>query len=171
MPDYGSGESFMCFAMRGCRARRFCGIATFTVFVLSLVASASPKDHPKAHTTWSTYLGSPDASHYTALRQIDRSNVGRLQVAWSFDSGSEQPYAFNPIVDGRTMYVWRKIVRSLPSTPPQGKNDGPITPAVWVSDSRAIEASTSGRAATVPISAFSSASETTWKPSTRRTAS
>jgi quinoprotein glucose dehydrogenase len=98
----------MCFAMLGCRARRFCGIAIFTVSALSLVASASPKDHPKAYTTWSTYLGSPDASHYTALRQIDRSNVGRLQVAWSFDSGSEQPYAFNPIIDDRTLYVLAK---------------------------------------------------------------
>src|ERR1700733_14935034 len=94
----------MNFAMRGCGARRFCGIAAFLVLAFSLVAPASPKDH----TTWSTYLGSPDASHYSALRQIDRSNVARLQVAWSFDSGSEQPYAFNPIVDGRTMYVLAK---------------------------------------------------------------
>jgi quinoprotein glucose dehydrogenase len=98
----------MCFATRGCRARRFCGIATFTVLALSVVASASPKDNPKAYTTWSTYLGSADASHYTALRQIDRSNVSKLQVAWSYDSGSEQPYAFNPIVVGRTMYVLAK---------------------------------------------------------------
>src|SRR6202021_282519 len=45
-------------------------------------------------------------SHY--LKQIDRSNVSRLQVAWSYDSGSEQPYAFNPIVVGRTMYVLAK---------------------------------------------------------------
>ena len=96
----------MGFARRGCRARRFCGTATFTVLALSLVATA--KDTPETHTTWSTYLGSPDGSHYTALRQIDRSNVGRLQVAWSYDSGSEQPYAFNPIVDGRTMYVLAK---------------------------------------------------------------
>src|SRR5579863_9865436 len=95
-----SGESFMCFAMRGCRARIFCGIATVTVLAANLTASASPKHKPKAHTTWSTYLGSADASHYTALRQIDRSNVSRLQVAWSYDSGSDQPYAFNPIVVG-----------------------------------------------------------------------
>ena len=29
-------------------------------------------------------------------------------MAWSYDSGSEQPYAFNPIVVGRTMYVLAK---------------------------------------------------------------
>src|SRR3984957_14006784 len=98
----------MCFASRGCRYRRSCATATFTAFALTLAASASPKENPKDHTTWSTYLGSQDASHYTALRQIDRSNVSRLQVAWSYDSGSEQPYAFNPIVVGRTMYVLAK---------------------------------------------------------------
>ena len=98
----------MCFAMRGCRAQRFCGIATVTVLAVSLTASASAKDNPEAHTTWSTYLGSADASHYTALKQIDRSNVSRLQVAWSYDSGSDQPYEFNPIVVGRTMYVLAK---------------------------------------------------------------
>src|ERR1700754_2714860 len=98
----------MRFAMRGRRAIRFYGIAVFTVSALIPLAPASPKDPPEAYTTWSTYLGSPDASHYTALRQIDLSNVDRLQVAWSFDSGSEQPYSFNPIIDGRTMYVLAK---------------------------------------------------------------
>src|SRR3984885_5282837 len=93
-------------------------IATFTVLFFGAVASASPKengkdhttkDHTtKDHTTWSTYLGNADGSHYSALKQIDRSNVSRLQVAWSYDSGSEQPYAFNPIVVGRTMYVLAK---------------------------------------------------------------
>jgi quinoprotein glucose dehydrogenase len=57
------------------------------------------------HTTWSTYLGNPDSSHYTALTQINRSNVDKLEVAWSYDSGSERAYEFNPIVVGSVMYV------------------------------------------------------------------
>jgi quinoprotein glucose dehydrogenase len=71
------------------------------------MASASPKQDAKSHTTWSTYLGNADGSHYTDLKQIDRANVSRLQVAWSYDSGA-WPYAFNPIVVGRTMYVLAK---------------------------------------------------------------
>jgi quinoprotein glucose dehydrogenase len=98
----------MFLAMRGYRWRRYCGIATFTVLVVSLIASASPEDDPRPYTTWSTYLGSPDASHYSALKEIDRSNVSRLQVAWSYDSGNERPYEFNPIIVGRTMYVLAK---------------------------------------------------------------
>src|SRR3984885_5287870 len=87
---------------------RVCATVTFTVFLFVLMASASPKEDAKSHTTWSTYLGNADGSHYSALKQIDRSNVSRLQAAWSYDSGSEQPYAFNPIVVGRTMYVLAK---------------------------------------------------------------
>jgi quinoprotein glucose dehydrogenase len=71
------------------------------------MASASPKQDAKSHTTWSTYLGNADGSHYTALKQINRANVSRLQVAWSYESGA-WPYAFNPIVVGRTMYVLAK---------------------------------------------------------------
>ena len=81
-------------------------IATFTVLFSGAIASAS--DTAKDHTTWSTYLGNADGSHYSALKQIDRSNVTRLQVAWSYDSGTERPYEFNPIVVGRTMYVLAK---------------------------------------------------------------
>ena len=83
-------------------------IATLTVLISGAFASASPKDKAKDHTTWSTYLGSADGSHYSALKQIDRSNVSRLRVAWSYDSGTERPYEFNPIVVGKTMYVLAK---------------------------------------------------------------
>ena len=32
----------------------------------------------------------------------------QLQVAWAYDSGTERPYEFNPIVVGKTMYVLAK---------------------------------------------------------------
>ncbi len=83
-------------------------MATFTVLLSGAIASGSAKENAKDHTTWSTYLGNADGSHYSALKQIDRSNVSRLQVAWSYDSGTERPYEFNPIVVGRTMYVLAK---------------------------------------------------------------
>lgn len=57
------------------------------------------------HSTWSDYAGAADASQYSALAQINRSNVGRLQVAWSYPTGDGNKYLFNPIVVDRTMYV------------------------------------------------------------------
>ena len=59
----------------------------------------------QTHATWSDYAGSSDASQYSSLAQINRSNVGRLQVAWSYPTGDGNKYLFNPIVVDRTMYV------------------------------------------------------------------
>jgi len=35
---------------------------------------------------WSAYGRGPDGIRYSSLRQIDRTNVNRLQVAWTYDS-------------------------------------------------------------------------------------
>ena len=56
------------------------------------------------YATWRTYGGGVDASQYSALKQIDRSNVSQLEVAWTFPVG-ERGITFNPIVIDRTMYV------------------------------------------------------------------
>jgi quinoprotein glucose dehydrogenase len=80
-------------------------MAVAAVLALSVAAWVSPQELPPAHTTWSTYLGNPDGSHYTALTQINRSNVDKLKLAWSYDTGNERAYEFNPIVVGKTMYV------------------------------------------------------------------
>src|ERR1700730_16664737 len=82
---------------------------TFMVSALLFgVAWGGPHDHNQPYTTWSTYLGSPDSAHYSALTQINKSNVHQLEVAWSYDTESNRSYEFSPIVVGRTMYVLAK---------------------------------------------------------------
>ncbi len=102
----------MLFTRRGSVLLGFCEIAGPAVLVFSMAALANPMQSSKQstgpHTAWSTYLGSADASHFSALTQIDRSNVDKLQVAWSYDSGNERPYEFNPIIVGKIMYVLAK---------------------------------------------------------------
>jgi quinoprotein glucose dehydrogenase len=63
---------------------------------------------PPPHTTWSDYGGSPDGSQYSALRQINRSNVNKLQVAWTYKTGDDRKYSFNPLVVDGIMYVLAK---------------------------------------------------------------
>lgn len=60
------------------------------------------------HTTWSDYGGDADSAQYSALRQIDRSNVNKLEVAWLYSTGDGNRYFFNPIVVDRVMYVLAK---------------------------------------------------------------
>ena len=52
----------------------------------------------QARTTWKDYLGGPDSSHYSALKQINTKNVNQLQVAWSFETGDNASYTFSPLV-------------------------------------------------------------------------
>jgi quinoprotein glucose dehydrogenase len=59
-------------------------------------------------TTWREYGGSPDSAQYSSLREINRTNVSKLKIAWSYPTGDGNKYLFNPIVVDRTMYVLAK---------------------------------------------------------------
>jgi len=69
-----------------------------------MFASYSPVK-AQTHSTWSDYAGASDASQYSSLAQVNRSNVRQLQVAWNYPTGDGNKYLFNPIVVDRTMYV------------------------------------------------------------------
>lgn len=60
------------------------------------------------HKTWSDYGGAPDAAQYSALSQINRSNVSHLEVAWTYSTGDDRRYFFNPVVADGVMYVLAK---------------------------------------------------------------
>jgi quinoprotein glucose dehydrogenase len=62
----------------------------------------------QSHTTWQVDKGSPDGSNYSALKQIDCSNVGQLKVAWTFPTGDNIAYTFNPLIVDNVMYVLAK---------------------------------------------------------------
>ena len=79
------------------------------VVLIALVAAYSlAAQNPKPHASWTDYGGSVDASQYSALSQINRSNVSRLKVAWSFPIGDGSLYVFNPVVADGVMYVMGK---------------------------------------------------------------
>jgi quinoprotein glucose dehydrogenase len=44
-------------------------------------------DETDASREWRSYGGGPAHTHYSPLKQIDRTNVARLVQAWSYDSG------------------------------------------------------------------------------------
>lgn len=57
------------------------------------------------HTNWSDYGGAADSAQYSALKQINRSNVKNLKVAWTYSTGDSNKYFFNPLVADRFVYV------------------------------------------------------------------
>src|SRR5450755_4714907 len=71
----------------------------------SSLSLSSDRTTAQTHSTWSDYAGASDASQYSALAQINSSNVSKLQIAWRYPTGDGNKYLFNPIVVDRTMYV------------------------------------------------------------------
>lgn len=58
------------------------------------------------YTTWQSYLGGSDSAQYSALKQIDRSNVSKLQQVWFYPAGNNGfRYGSNPIIIDNVMYV------------------------------------------------------------------
>jgi quinoprotein glucose dehydrogenase len=60
------------------------------------------------HTTWSDYGGGADSAQYSALDQVNRGNVSKLEVAWVYPTGDGRKYSFNPIVIDGVMFVLGK---------------------------------------------------------------
>ena len=71
---------------------------------MALPLVAAEQDHRK----WIDYGGGPDSSHFVALDQINKSNVRQLQVAWTYPTGDDHAYLFNPIIVDDVMYVLAK---------------------------------------------------------------
>jgi quinoprotein glucose dehydrogenase len=76
-----------------------------TLLFLVLTAICRAAHAGQDYKTWKDYGGGPDSSHFVDLKQIDKSNVNQLEVAWSYPTGDQRSYVFNPIVVDNVMYV------------------------------------------------------------------
>ena len=63
---------------------------------------------PVSRAAWPDYGGTPDQSKYVVTRDITKKSVSRLQVAWTYPTGDERAYQFNPIIVDNVMYVLAK---------------------------------------------------------------
>ncbi len=62
---------------------------------------------------WPTYLGSKQRNLYSSLDQINRNNVARLKVAWTFETKNEAEYQANNLIVGGVLYTptaTRKVI-------------------------------------------------------------
>src|SRR5262249_46338138 len=84
-----------------CATRTLGGFMIHTCLVLLLTAAAAAQDHRGGRD----YGGSSDSSKYVALNQINKSNVNRLEVAWSYPTYDGNAYLFNPLVIDHVMYL------------------------------------------------------------------
>jgi quinoprotein glucose dehydrogenase len=64
-----------------------------------------PAAQESAYRGWSVYGGGPDQIRYSRLAEINRTNVHRLEVAWTYDSGETGGLQSNPIVVDGVVYT------------------------------------------------------------------
>src|SRR5512146_1387949 len=60
------------------------------------------------HRGWRDYGGAADSAQFTALTKINKSNVAKLQVAWTYPTGDTRKYDFNPLMADGVLYVLAK---------------------------------------------------------------
>jgi quinoprotein glucose dehydrogenase len=79
-------------------------------------AAAAKADHSAAQNVdWPVYLGA-GGQHYSPLKQINTSNVGRLKQAWTYDTGEKGGAGLEttPIVVGNAIYAYtpsQKVIK------------------------------------------------------------
>ncbi|MBI4520343.1 MAG: pyrroloquinoline quinone-dependent dehydrogenase [Gemmatimonadetes bacterium] len=124
------------------------GIAWTCTLVSVAVSTASPTLAQNAGRDWPVWGGDTGGTKYSTLAQIDRTNVSRLAVAWTWETGEKpvpaprltnrevrvQPGSFEvtPIVINDTMYVVTPYNRVVAL----GARDGRV---FWEYDPRAYD--------------------------------
>src|SRR4051812_23782232 len=77
-----------------------------------------------AQQEWRTYGGNPSGTRYSTLSQINRKNVSKLQVAWTFDTGDAfkgSELQCQPIVAHGVLYATTPKLRVIALDAATGK--------------------------------------------------
>lgn len=75
----------------------------FVISTILLSVALPTAARAAASADWPAYLGDRANSHYSPLNQINVTNVGSLQVAWTYDSGGARP-------DGRSQIQCNPLI-------------------------------------------------------------
>jgi glucose dehydrogenase len=101
------------------------GVALFgtAVFVLTHCRTLAAQQ-------WAYYGGDAGGSKYSPLKQVNRTNVGKLRVAWTYHTGDvsdgttfpvRSSFECTPLVIGGTMYLTTPFARVIALNPETGR--------------------------------------------------
>jgi len=80
--------------------------AAFSVYAGLAQIASKAASRVSANADWPVYGGQAEGQHYSPLTQINRSNVNKLTVAWTYDTGEKGILETNPVVIGRVLYAY-----------------------------------------------------------------
>jgi PQQ-dependent dehydrogenase (methanol/ethanol family) len=83
------------------------GVAAVAATVASVTAGADPDLEKRMGdpSNWASQAGDYANTRWSDLNQINASNVGKLQVAWTLSTGVLRGHEGSPLVIGETMYI------------------------------------------------------------------
>ena len=111
----------------------FCLQATAAVtLVLAFAPPGSERRIPKdGYREWKVYGGGPESTRYSTLDQVNRHNVSRLRVAWTYDTGDAtdgSEMECNPIIVHGVVYATSPQLRVIALDATTGKLLWKFTP-------------------------------------------
>jgi quinoprotein glucose dehydrogenase len=86
--------------------------AVLGIMLLAAAFFAPPVE--RSFEQWRGYGGGPDSSQYSSLKQINKTNVTQLQVAWTYQAGG---MTTNPMVVDGVMYVPQAAAAATATAP------------------------------------------------------
>ncbi len=104
-------------------SRRIC-IAVWPLLLLSTAPGQTRSVPETGYRQWSIYGGGQDSIRYSALDQINRTNVSRLTVAWTFETGDAFEHSemqCNPIIVSGVLYATTPKLRLIALDATTGK--------------------------------------------------
>ena len=101
---------------------------------LLLFVACKQAEHPTTQAEWRVYGGSSENTRYSSLTQIDTSNIGKLQVAWVYNTGdadsiNHSQIQCNPIVVDGVLYATSPRLKLLALDAATGKLKWAFNPA------------------------------------------
>ena len=102
--------------MRKLMTSFFIGFVLLAVWFADDSTAQNKETLPKPYDEWKMFGGGSENIHYSTLKQINRDNVNRLEVAWTYDTGdafSGSEMQCNPIVVDGVMYATTPKLRVI----------------------------------------------------------
>jgi glucose dehydrogenase len=104
--------------------------ALILICALALCITGPGQDgSKKPSANWPIIGGTPENTHYSSLKQINRSNVAKLQVAWKFDTGEPGGIETTPIIVDGVLYALTPKLQAIALDAATGK-------LLWTFDSK-----------------------------------
>ena len=75
----------------------------FSLLACAILICACRSEDAGRFSQWNRYEGEPGATSFSSLDQIDRSNVEKLEIAWTYETAGAR--GFNPLVVDSMVYA------------------------------------------------------------------